>query len=89
MYEIKRDELALLDFWYLKNRRTRWPSGGLTTKRINSGIVQGPLKRCPKMGAMGYFSAEEFTKAAEELKVIKQAIVNGYALKTTIFVYLP
>ena len=36
----------------------------------------------PKMGARGYFSAEDFVKAAEELNVIKNSIVNGYALKT-------
>lgn len=36
----------------------------------------------PKMGVLGYFSETEFIKLSEELKVIKQSIVNGYALKT-------
>lgn len=36
----------------------------------------------PKMGVLGYFSESEFIKLSEELKVIKQSIVNGYALKT-------
>lgn len=36
----------------------------------------------PKMGVLGYYSEDEFVKFSEELKVIKQAIVNGYVLKT-------
>lgn len=36
----------------------------------------------PKMGVLGYFAAEEFIKLSEELAVIKQSIINGYALKT-------
>lgn len=36
----------------------------------------------PKMRVMGYFAAEEFVKLSEELAVIKQSIINGYALKT-------
>lgn len=36
----------------------------------------------PKMGVMGYYAAEEFVKLSEELAVIKQSIINGYALKT-------
>jgi hypothetical protein len=36
----------------------------------------------PKMGVIGYYAAEEFVKLSEELTVIKQAIINGYALKT-------
>lgn len=36
----------------------------------------------PKMGVGGYFAAEEFVKLSEELAVIKQSIINGYALKT-------
>ncbi len=36
----------------------------------------------PKMGVLGYFSAEEFTKLSEELVVVKRSIVNGYVLKT-------
>ena len=36
----------------------------------------------PKMGTWGYYSQEDFIKLSEELKVIKQSIINGYALKT-------
>ena len=36
----------------------------------------------PKMGVMGYYSAEDFVKLSEELAVIKQSIINGYCLKT-------
>lgn len=36
----------------------------------------------PEMGVRGYFAAEEFVKLSEELAVIKQSIINGYALKT-------
>lgn len=36
----------------------------------------------PAMGVYGYYRAGEFTKLAEELQVIKNCIVNAYALKT-------
>lgn len=36
----------------------------------------------PKMTVWDTFSAEDFTKMADELKVIKQSIVNTYAMKT-------
>ena len=36
----------------------------------------------PSIGLLGYFNETELVKVSEELKVIKQSIVNGYALKT-------
>ncbi len=36
----------------------------------------------PKMGVIGYYDESEFIKMSEQLKVIKQSIVNGYAAKT-------
>ena len=36
----------------------------------------------PKMGIYGYYSQYDFIKMADELKIIKQSIINGYALKT-------
>ena len=64
-----------------------WAASAATIVAMAGDVIEIPgngvfMVHDPKMGAMGYFSAEEFTKAAEELKVIKQAIVNGYALKT-------
>lgn len=36
----------------------------------------------PAMGVRGYYHAADFTKLAQELEVIKNCIVNAYALKT-------
>lgn len=36
----------------------------------------------PAMGLLGYFKETDLVKLTDELKVIKQSIVNGYALKT-------
>ena len=36
----------------------------------------------PKMGAYGYYDAAQFSKLSEELEVIKNSIITGYALKT-------
>ncbi len=64
-----------------------WAASAATIVAMAGDVIEIPgngvfMVHDPKMGAMGYFSAEDFTKAAEELKVIKQAIINGYALKT-------
>lgn len=64
-----------------------WAGSAATIVAMAGDVIEIPangvfMVHDPKMGAMGYFSAEEFTKAAEELKVIKQAIINSYALKT-------
>ena len=36
----------------------------------------------PSMGLLGYFNEADLVKLTDEIKVIKQSIVNGYALKT-------
>jgi len=64
-----------------------WAASAATIVAMAGDVIEIPgngvfMVHDPKMGARGYFSAEDFIKAAEELKVIKQAIINGYALKT-------
>lgn len=36
----------------------------------------------PALGLLGYFNETELAKMTDELKVIKQSIVNAYTLKT-------
>lgn len=64
-----------------------WAGSAATIVAMAGDVIEIPgngvfMVHDPKMGAKGYFSAEDFIKAAEELNVIKQSIVNGYALKT-------
>ena len=64
-----------------------WAGSAATIIAMAGDVIEIPgngvfMVHDPKMGARGYFSAEDFKKAAEELNVIKQSIINGYALKT-------
>ena len=64
-----------------------WAASAATIIAMAGDVIEIPgngvfMVHDPKMGAVGYFSAEDFKKAAGELEVIKQSIVNGYALKT-------
>ena len=64
-----------------------WAGSAATAIAMAGDVIEIPgngvfMVHDPKMGAHGYFSEEDFKKAAEELKVVKQSIVNGYALKT-------
>ena len=64
-----------------------WAASAATIVAMAGDVIEIPgngvfMVHDPKMGARGYFSAEDFVKAAEELNVIKHSIVNGYALKT-------
>ena len=64
-----------------------WAASAATIVAMAGDVIEIPgngvfMVHDPKMGARGYFSAEDFKKAAEELNVIKQSIINGYALKT-------
>ena len=64
-----------------------WAASAATIIAMAGDVIEIPgngvfMVHDPKMGAMGYFSAEDFKKAAAELDVIKQSIVNGYTLKT-------
>jgi len=64
-----------------------WAASAATIIAMAGDVIEIPgngvfMVHDHKMGAMGYFSAEDFKKAAAELELIKQSIVNGYALKT-------
>jgi len=64
-----------------------WAASAATIIAMAGDTIQIPANGVfmihdPKMGVLGYFSAEEFVKLSEELAVIKQSIINGYALKT-------
>ncbi len=64
-----------------------WAASAATIVAMAGDVIEIPangvfMVHDPKMGVLGYYSAEEFVKLSDELKVIKQAIVNGYALKT-------
>ena len=52
---------------------------GDTVKIAKNGVF---MIHDPAMTVWDTFKAEDFTKLAEELKVIKQSIVNTYAMKT-------
>lgn len=64
-----------------------WAASAATIVAMAGDVIEIPgngvfMVHDPKMGIYGYFSDAQFIKLSEELKVIKQAIVNGYALKT-------
>ena len=64
-----------------------WAASAATIIAMAGDTIQIPANGVfmihnPKMGAHGYYSAEEFVKLSEELTVIKQSIINGYCLKT-------
>ncbi len=64
-----------------------WAASAATIVAMAGDVIEIPengvfMLHDPQMGVAGYYSEEEFQQLAQELKVIKQAIVNGYALKT-------
>jgi ATP-dependent protease ClpP protease subunit len=64
-----------------------WAASAATIVAMAGDVIEIPrngvfMVHDPKMGALGYYGEADFVKMAEELKVIKQSIVNGYALKT-------
>lgn len=64
-----------------------WAASAATIIAMAGDVVEIPangifMVHDPQMGVCGHFSAEEFRKIAAELEIIKQSIVNGYALKT-------
>jgi len=64
-----------------------WAASAATIVAMAGDVIEIPgngvfMVHDPKMGVLGYFGESEFVKLSEELKVIKQSIVNGYALKT-------
>lgn len=64
-----------------------WAASAATIVAMAGDVIEIPgngvfMVHDPKMGVLGYYSEAQFVKLSEELKVIKQSIVNGYALKT-------
>lgn len=64
-----------------------WAASAATIIAMAGDVIEIPangvfMVHDPKMGTFGYYSQEEFIKLSEELKVIKQSIVNAYVLKT-------
>lgn len=64
-----------------------WAGSAATVIAMAGDVIQIPaagafMVHDPSMGVSGYYRAGEFTKLAEELQVIKNCIVNAYALKT-------
>lgn len=64
-----------------------WAASAATIVAMAGDVIEIPgngvfMVHDPKMGVLGYYSEADFVKLSDELKVIKQSIVNGYALKT-------
>lgn len=64
-----------------------WAASAATIVAMAGDVIEIPgngifMAHDPKMGVLGYYSEADFVKLSDELKVIKQSIVNGYALKT-------
>lgn len=64
-----------------------WAASAATIVAMAGDVIEIPgngvfMVHDPKMGVLGYFGEADFVKLSDELKVIKQSIVNGYALKT-------
>ena len=64
-----------------------WAASAATIIAMAGDVIQIPsngvfMIHDPQMCIWGYFKAEELQKLSAELAVIKQSIVNGYALKT-------
>lgn len=64
-----------------------WAASAATIIAMAGDVIEIPqngvfMVHDPAMGLCGYFKESDLAKVSEELKVIKQSIVNGYALKT-------
>lgn len=64
-----------------------WAASAATIVAMAGDVIEIPgngvfMVHDPAIGLLGYFTETDLAKASEELKVIKQSIVNGYALKT-------
>lgn len=64
-----------------------WAASAATIIAMAGDVIQIPsngvfMIHDPKLLAWDYYTSEQFISLAEELKVIKQSIINGYALKT-------
>lgn len=64
-----------------------WAASAATIVAMAGDVIEIPgngvfMVHDPAIGLLGYFNETDLAKVSEELKVIKQSIVNGYALKT-------
>lgn len=64
-----------------------WAASAATIVAMAGDVIEIPgngvfMVHDPSIGLLGYFNEADLVKVSEELKVIKQSIVNGYALKT-------
>ena len=64
-----------------------WAASAATIVAMAGDVIEIPgngvfMVHDPSVGLLGYFNEADLVKVGEELKVIKQSIVNGYALKT-------
>lgn len=64
-----------------------WAASAATIVAMAGDVIEIPgngvfMVHDPSMGLLGYFNETDLVKLTDEIKVIKQSIVNGYALKT-------
>ena len=64
-----------------------WGASAATIVAMAGDVIEIPgngvfMVHDPSMGLLGYFNEADLVKLTDEIKVIKQSIVNGYALKT-------
>jgi len=64
-----------------------WAASAATIVAMAGDVIEIPgngvfMVHEAKMGLLGYYGRQDFEKMAEEITVINNSIVNGYALKT-------
>ena len=64
-----------------------WAASAATIVAMAGDVIEIPgngvfMVHDPSMGLLGYFNEADLVKLTDEIKVIKQSIVNGYSLKT-------
>lgn len=64
-----------------------WAASAATIVAMAGDVIEIPangvfMVHDPAMGLLGYFKEADLLKLTDEIKVIKQSIVNGYTLKT-------
>ncbi len=64
-----------------------WAASAATIVAMAGDVIEIPgngvfMVHDPALGLLGYFNEVDLVKLTDEIKIIKQSIVNGYALKT-------
>lgn len=64
-----------------------WAASAATIVAMAGDVIEIPgngvfMVHDPSLGLLGYFNEADLAKTTEELKVVKQSIVNAYVLKT-------